>query len=52
MQDDGPGHYARVVRDWLDDNFSGRWIGRSPDLTPADYLLWGYLKNIVYKNKP
>ena len=21
-------HYAVVVRSWLDENFSGRWIGR------------------------
>jgi hypothetical protein len=28
------------------------WPPRSPDLTPADYFLWGYLKERVYKNKP
>jgi hypothetical protein len=27
QQDDAPPHYARVVRDWLDDNFQ-TWIGR------------------------
>jgi hypothetical protein len=25
---------------------------RSPDLTSAEYFLWGYLKKRVYKNKP
>jgi len=25
---------------------------RSPDLTPPDYFLWGYLKGRVYQNKP
>jgi len=25
---------------------------RSPDLTPPDYFLWGYLKGTVYQNKP
>ena len=25
---------------------------RSPDLTPPDYSLWGYLKGRVYQNKP
>ena len=24
------------------------WPARSPDLTPYDYFLWGYLKSIVY----
>ncbi|KAJ4439237.1 hypothetical protein ANN_07357 [Periplaneta americana] len=37
--------------------FSGRWIGRgeptswpprSPDLTPLDFFLWGFLKDQVY----
>jgi hypothetical protein len=28
------------------------WPPRSPDLTSADYFLWGYLKERVYKNKP
>jgi hypothetical protein len=49
-------HYAVIVHNWLDERFSGRWIGRhdpfewparSPDLTPCDFLLWGYLKDIV-----
>jgi len=26
--------------------------GRSPDLSPLDYFLWGYLKDRVYKTKP
>ena len=25
---------------------------RSPDLTPMDFFLWGYLKDKVYCNKP
>jgi hypothetical protein len=28
MHDGAPSHYAGIVRNWLDDNFSGRWIGR------------------------
>jgi hypothetical protein len=28
------------------------WPLRSPDLTPPDYCLWGYLKGTVYQNKP
>jgi len=30
----------------------GIWPPRSPDLTPPDYFLWGYLKGRVYRNKP
>ena len=61
QQDGAPSHYSLVVREWLDQKFPGRWIGRrgpiewparSPDLTPADFFLWGYLKNIVYKDRP
>jgi hypothetical protein len=60
FQHDGAGaHYAVIVRNWLDEKFPGRWIGRrgpfewparSPDLTPCDFFLWGYLKDIVFKN--
>ena len=48
------------VRRVLDENFPHRWIGRhgtiewpprSPDLTPLDYFLWGYLKERVYKTR-
>ena len=62
FQPDGaPPHYSLVARNWLDEKFNGRWIGRrgpiecparSPDLTPPDFFLWDYLKNIVYKDRP
>jgi len=29
----------------------GLWTQRSPDLTPPDYFLWGYLKGRVYQKK-
>lgn len=58
FQHDGcPAHNARAVTRHLDARFRSRWIGnrsliswpaRSPDLTPLDYFLWGYLKNKVY----
>ncbi|GBM70919.1 hypothetical protein AVEN_263592-1 [Araneus ventricosus] len=47
-----------IVRDFLDENFPDRWCGRgepipwpprSPDITPLDFFLWGFVKNIVYK---
>ena len=28
------------------------WPTRSPDLTPADFFLWGLLKGKLYKNTP
>ena len=61
QQDEAPAHYAKDVRQWLDEKFFGHWIGhrgpikwsaRSPDLTPPDFFLSGVLKNAVYANKP
>lgn len=58
-QHDGcPAHYSAEVREYLDNAFPGRWIGRggpirwparSPDLAPCDFFLWGHLKNNIYK---
>ncbi|XP_046434517.1 uncharacterized protein LOC124186678 [Neodiprion fabricii] len=58
QQDGAPPHFTRAVRDYLDQQFPGRWIGRgspevewparSPDLAPLDYGLWGHLKNVLY----
>ena len=54
-------HCGLKVREWLNLNFEGRWIGRrgaiewpsrSPDLTPPDFFLWGVLKDLVYSLKP
>ena len=28
------------------------WAPHSPDLTPLDFMLWGYLKSKVYAGKP
>lgn len=61
QQDGAAPHYGRDVRAFLDAQFPHRWIGRrgeiewparSPDLTPLDYFLWGYLKSKVYQIKP
>jgi transposase len=58
MQDGAPAHFACAVRSWLNEKFKNRWIGRSspnmpwparsPDLTPMDFFLWGYIKSLVY----
>lgn len=59
QQDGCPVHYARIVVEWLNQQFGENWIGRngpvlwpprSPDLTIADFYLWGRLKQIVYAN--
>lgn len=61
QQDGCPAHYALIARNTLDRIFPNRWIGRggpinfsarSPDLTPLDFFLWGYLKNKVYAEPP
>ncbi|KYM95568.1 Zinc finger MYM-type protein 1, partial [Cyphomyrmex costatus] len=61
QQDGAAAHYGRDVRAYLDTQFPHRWIGRrgeiewparSPDLTPLDYFLWGYLKSKVYATQP
>jgi hypothetical protein len=61
MQDGAPAHFGLQVREYLDQVFPDKWIGRrgpvewpprSPDLTPCDFFLWGYLKSHVYANGP
>ncbi len=37
---------------WLGHRGPVDWPARSPDLTPTDYFMWGYIKDIVYNNKP
>lgn len=61
QQDGAPPHYGRNVREYLDEIFHTRWIGRrgeiewpprSPDLNPLDFFLWGHLKSVVYRTRP
>jgi hypothetical protein len=61
QQDGAPPHYALIVRQYLDQRFLRNWIGRrgsiewpprSPDLSPLDFFLWGYLKSKIYKTQP
>lgn len=60
QQDGAPAHNSHQVKEFLENNFPGRWIGtngpvrwppRSPDLSILDFFLWGYLQNIIYKNR-
>jgi transposase len=58
MQDGAPPHWSTAVRNFLTVTFPNRWMGRgspnlpwppySPDLTPMDFFLWGYIKSRVY----
>ena len=62
QQDGAPPHWKLTVRAYLNEKLPGRWIGRavdgdnvllkwpprSPDLTPCDFFLWGYVKGLVY----
>jgi len=57
-----PPHFHRQVREFLNQHLPQRWIGRgtdddqmllawpprSPDATPCDFFLWGYVKDQVY----
>ncbi|GFX96952.1 putative transposable element [Trichonephila clavipes] len=52
---------TRAAIDLLKDRFGDRlisrfgpvnWPPRSCDLTPLDYFLWGYVKSLVYADKP
>ncbi|GFT75938.1 putative DD41D transposase [Trichonephila clavipes] len=52
---------VRATIDLLKDTFGDRlisrfgpvnWPPRSCDLTPLDYFLWGYVKSLVYADKP
>lgn len=61
QQDGAPPHFSLNVRNYLNDRFPGRWIGRrgaiewpprSPDLSPLDFFLWGHIKSVVYKTPP
>ncbi|GFX64175.1 heat shock 70kDa protein 8 [Trichonephila clavipes] len=61
QQDGATCHTARATIDLLKDTFGDRlisrfgplnWPPRSCDLTPLDYFLWGYVKPLVYADKP
>ena len=61
QQDGATAHTARDTMQLLREHFPERlislrgdhpWPARSPDLTPCDFFLWGYLKSIVYNDRP
>ncbi|CAH1986436.1 unnamed protein product [Acanthoscelides obtectus] len=61
QQDGAPPHYALRVRQYLEQSFPDRWIGRrgaiewpprSPDLSLLDFFMWGHLKSKIYATQP
>ncbi|MFR7076297.1 DUF4817 domain-containing protein [Streptococcus pneumoniae] len=61
QQDGATCHTAHATMDILHERFPDmvisrggdiNWPPRSCDLTPLDFFLWGYLKSLVYANKP
>lgn len=61
QQDGATAHTARCSIELLRENFPNRlislrgdlpWPARSPDLAPCDFFLWGYLKSVVYNDRP
>ena len=61
QQDGALPHFALIEREFLNLNFNKRWIGRggpfewppcSPDLPSPDFFLWGYIKNVVFAQRP
>ena len=65
QQDGATPHTALISLAWLKEHFKSRvitstrgapypieWAPHSPDLSPPDFFLWGYLKDRVYQDKP
>jgi hypothetical protein len=58
QQDGAPPHYHREVNAylfhtapvWMGRGMSIAWPPRSPDLTPMDFILWGYVKDSAYNS--
>jgi hypothetical protein len=57
QQDGPPPHYLEELREYPNTRFPGRGIGReapiawpprSPDLTPLDSFLWGFVRDRVF----
>jgi hypothetical protein len=60
FQCDRAPHFSCEVRNSLNCHFPGWWIGRghphnwpamSPDLSPLDHSVWGWMKELVYSVK-
>ncbi|EFN71217.1 hypothetical protein EAG_05969, partial [Camponotus floridanus] len=58
QHDGASAHFSAIVRNYLDQRFNERWIGRgspiawpprSPDLSLLDFFLWGHIKTLIYE---
>jgi len=56
QHDAAPPYFSQVARQYLHHKFPNQWIARgsaqnwppqSPDLSPSDYYVWGYMKAMV-----
>ena len=61
QQDSATANTAKASLDTLKAKFSDRlisqktafpWPARSPDLSPLDFFLWGFLKGRIYRVQP
>ena len=61
QQDGATPHTSDISLQWLKERFNSRivsrrstiqWPPHSPDLSPPDFFLWGYLKGKIYANNP
>lgn len=61
QQDGATAHTSRDTMSWLKDRFHHRlishksdfpWPARSPDLSPLDFFLWGFVKGKVFRSAP
>lgn len=58
QQDNARPHTAKTTKEFLLEFFDNRliweglWPPRSPDLSPLDFFLWGYIKDRAYVNQP
>jgi len=61
QQDGATPHTSSAVLDWIKETFKDRvdslktqyaWPPHSPDLSPLDFYLWGFLKDRAYKPSP
>lgn len=61
QQDGATPHTSNASLGWLEQHFPGRiisrrtdneWAPHSPDMSPPDFYLWGFLKDNVYTDNP
>ena len=60
QQDEASAYFSRDVHQYFDKVFPNQWIGKggvhqmgttcSPDLSPLNFILSGYVKNNIYKS--